>query len=123
MSDFDPTKWQTDVYYWDRKAYVEEVCVYLEKIYGTNYYGYLVGMLADCIDLYVICTKDIEANGVVITHKNGVLGKNHHLGIRNKALSGALALMKELCLLPKNRKPEPKPVDPKFAKWLRGPLG
>jgi len=122
MSDFDVTKWKTDVYCWDRKAYVEEVCTYLEKTYETTYYRYAVGMLADCIDLYVVCTKDIETHGIVITHKNGVLGKNHHLAIRNKALAGALAWMKELCLLPKNRKPEPKPVDPKIAKFLRGPF-
>lgn len=122
MTDLDATKWKTDINFWDKKAYTEEVCNYLEKTYGTTYHRYAVGMLADCIDLYVICTKDIEANGVVITHKNGVMGKNHHVAIRNKALSGALVWMKELCLLPKNRKPEPKPVDPKIAKLLRRPF-
>jgi len=63
----------------------------LYERFGTNQDKQAVGMLAESVETFILCTKDIRQNGMVITHKNGVLGKNHHVDIRDKSLNGAFA--------------------------------
>ena len=89
------------------------ICTYQDQ--------HLIGMLAESIETYVACTKDIRLNGLVVVHKNGVTGKNHHVEIRDKALARNLQIMNELGLTPKTReKPEPKPSAEMIA-FLLGP--
>lgn len=71
--------------------FVCRVSTYLYERFGTNQDKQAVGMLAESVETFILCTKDIRQNGMVITHKNGVLGKNHHVDIRDKSLNGALA--------------------------------
>jgi phage terminase small subunit len=80
-------------------------------------------MLAEVLETFVTCCKEIAANGLVVTHHNGVTGKNHHVDIRDKAITKAVLLMNELGLTPKSRFPlKPKP-NPEFERFMRGPLG
>jgi hypothetical protein len=78
-------------------------------------------MLAEMLETFVVCCKDIAKNGLVVTHHNCVTGKNHHVDIRDKPVTKAVLLVNELGLTPKGRFPfKPKP-DPEFEKFMRGP--
>ncbi len=113
--------WHLKIDEWDRDKFVIEICDYLYRFDETRLDRHAVGLLAESIDTFVRCTLDIQRNGFVLTHHNGVIGKNHHVEIRDKALAKSLALMSELGLTPKRRKPLPPPVDSEFAQWLKGP--
>ena len=113
--------WHLEINSWDRIKFTLEVCDYLSQFDDTGIDRHAVGLLAEAIDTFVHCTKDIRINGFIFVHPNGVIGKNHHVEIRDKALAKSLALMSELGLTPKRRKPIPPPRDPAFEKWLKGP--
>ena len=115
--------WQKDIDSWNKNQFIHEVGTYLYERFGTNQDKHAVGMLAESIETFILCTKDIRLNGMVITHKNGVLGKNHHIDIRDKSLNRSLALMADLGLLPKSRKPMDTKKDPKLEAFLMGPKG
>ena len=115
--------WQKDIDSWNKDVFITEVSTYLFERFGTSQDRHAVGMLAESIETFILCTKDIRQNGMVITHKNGVLGKNHHIDIRDKALARAIVLMSNLDLMPKSRKVIESKKDPKFESFLRGPKG
>ena len=113
--------WQNDIDSWDKAHFISETSTYLHDMFDSYQDQHLIGMLAESIETYVACTKDIRLNGLVVVHKNGVTGKNHHVEIRDKALARSLQIMNELGLTPKTReKPEPKPSAEMIA-FLLGP--
>lgn len=115
--------WQVDIDSWDKKLFISELSSYLYQF--TNSYAdkHSIALLAESIDIFIMCTKDIRLNGLVVTHSNGVTGKNHHVEIRDKSLGRCLQLMNELGLTPKTRKAPPPKKDPKIEALLRGPFG
>ena len=114
--------WQNDIDSWDKARFISETSTYLHDMFDSHQDQHLIGMLAESIETYVACTKDIRLNGLVVIHKNGVTGKNHHVEIRDKALARSLQIMNELGLTPKTReKPKPKPSAEMIA-FLLGPL-
>jgi len=113
--------WHLEIDCWNRDQFVLEICDYLDNFDPTKLDRHAVGLLAELIDTFVQCTLDIRKNGFVFIHPNGVVGKNHHVDIRDKAASRSLTLMSELGLTPRRRQPIPPPRNPAFEEWLKGP--
>lgn len=107
--------------FWNKGEFIEKVSNYLKQVNKTNQDEISILMLAENIDTFVACTRDIEKNGLIVIHSNGVAGKNHHFEIRDKSLSKIIALMSELGLTPKRRKPLPSPKDKDWDAFLKGP--
>lgn len=115
--------WVTNPNTWDKYQFIQEASDFIWNAYGhsTDQDKHSLAMLAEMLETFVVCCKDIAKNGLVVTHHNGVTGKNHHVDIRDKAVTKAVLLMNELGLTPKGRFPfKPKP-DPEFEKFMRGP--
>lgn len=117
------TNWLTDIERWDRDEFIEEITEYMVQVNQTEMDRHAIALLAESIDTFVICTKSIREEGLVVVHKNGVTGKNHHVEIRDKAVSRAMQIMTELCLTPKRRRRVTAKGDKKLDKLLAGPLG
>jgi len=116
-------RWIQDSELWDKFVFIDEASQYLWDAYGssTEQDKHALAMLAEVLETFVTCCKEISSNGLVVTHHNGVTGKNHHVDIRDKSITKAVLLMTELGLTPKSRFPiKPKP-NPEFEKLLRGP--
>jgi P27 family predicted phage terminase small subunit len=81
-------------------------------------------MLADHIETYIRCTKNIKSNGIITRFNNGqTIGPNPYLTVRNKTMTLIIQIMNELGLTPRSRlsagkSEENSPV----AQFLRGPL-
>lgn len=117
--------WIKDPDSWDKHLFIQEASQYLWDAFGntTEQDKHALAMLAEVLETFVTCCKDIAINGLVVIHHNGVTGKNHHVDIRDKAITKAVLLMNELGLTPKSRFPlKPKP-NPEFERFMRGPLG
>jgi len=106
---------------WDKKKFISEVSAYMRKVGNTNQDEISILILAENIDTFVTCTREIEKNGLIVIHSNGVAGKNHHFEIRDKSLSKIITLMSELGLTPKRRKASPSPRDDDWDAFLKGP--
>ena len=117
------TNWLEKIDTWSKADFINEVTEYMVQVNQTEMDRHAIAMLAESIDTFVICTKAIREEGLVVVHKNGVTGKNHHVDIRDKALSRAMQIMTELCLTPKRRRRVTAKTDPNVDKLSRGPLG
>jgi P27 family predicted phage terminase small subunit len=118
-------RWIKDPETWDKYNFINEASQYLWDAYGssTDQDKHALAMLAEVLETFVTCCKEIATKGLVVTHHNGVTGKNHHVDIRDKTITKAVLLMNELGLTPKSRFPlKPKP-NPEFERFMRGPLG
>lgn len=118
-------RWIKDPQTWDKYTFIDEASQYLWDAYGssTEQDKHALGMLAEVLETFVTCCKEIAANGLVVTHSNGVTGKNHHVDIRDKAITKAVLLMNELGLTPKSRFPLKTKPNPEFERFMRGPIG
>lgn len=105
---------------WDKAAFICQVTGFLEPE-TVEQDRLTILMLAESVEEYVQCTQDIQRHGLVVVHHNGVTGKNHHVGIRDKALARCLQIMAELKLTPKYRLPPPPRMSPEFEAFMRGP--
>jgi hypothetical protein len=116
-------RWISNPNSWDKYQFIEEASTFIWEAYGhsTDQDKHALAMLAEMLETFVICCKDIAKNGLVVTHHNGVTGKNHHVDIRDKAVTKAVLLMNELGLTPKGRFPFKTKPDPEFEKFMRGP--
>ena len=110
---------------WDNQKFITETANFLWDAYeiGTNQDKHALGILATLLETIVISNIDIEKNGLVVTHSNGVTGKNHHVDIRDKAITRAVLLMNELGLTPKGRLPVAQKMSPQMTALLAGPKG
>jgi hypothetical protein len=115
--------WVSNPNTWDKYQFIQEASDFIWNAYGhsTDQDKHSLAMLAEILETFVICCKDIAKNGLVVTHHNGVTGKNHHVDIRDKAVTKAVLLMNELGLTPKGRFPFKQKLDPEFEKFMRGP--
>ncbi len=112
---------ENDIASWDKVEFIKEVSVYLEKINNTSQDKAMVLMLAEAIDTFVVATAELNKQGLVVVHSNGVSGKNHYFEIRDKALSKIVILMTELGLTPKRRKPFPSKREEVLDAFMKGP--
>lgn len=99
-------EWMTNPLSWSKTTFVAETADYLFDVYGigTNQDKHTLAMLADQIDLYIECGKQIDpANIVVSTNDGKTLAPNPAISIRNNALKLAIQLMNELGLTPRGR--------------------
>ncbi len=107
---------------WDKAAFICQVTGFLDPE-AIQQDRLTILMLAESVEEYVQCTQDIQRRGLVVVHHNGVTGKNHHVGIRDKALARCLQIMAELKLTPKYRAPQPPKMSPELEVFMRGPIG
>lgn len=112
---------------WDKAKFVEETSNFLYELYGigNDQDKHTLAMLADHIDTYIECNKDIANRGVVTLFNDGKTeGANPYLTVRNKTMTLIIQLMNELGLTPRGRLSINKPEeDSPVAKFLRGPKG
>lgn len=118
-------EWLDNPQNWDKQKFITETSNFLWEAYeiGSNQDKHALGILATLLETIVISNIDIQKNGLVVIHSNGVTGKNHHVDIRDKAITRAVLLMNELGLTPKGRLPVPQKISPKIAALLAGPKG
>lgn len=117
--------WISDPNTWDKYTFINEVSEFMWEAYEntTEQDQHALAMLAEVLETFVMCCKDIGKNGLVVTHHNGVTGKNHHVEIRDKTISRAVLLMNELGLTPKGRFPMKPSPSPQFQRFIQGPKG
>jgi phage terminase small subunit len=117
--------WVADPNTWNKYSFIDEASKFMWEAYGNTAEQdqHALAMLAEILETFVICCKDITKNGLVITHHNGVTGKNHHVEIRDKAITKSVLLMNELGLTPKGRFPIKPTTSSKVQKFLQGPKG
>lgn len=118
-------EWLDEPQNWDKQKFIAETSNFLWEAYeiGSNQDKHALGILATLLETIVISNIDIEKNGLVVIHSNGVTGKNHHVDIRDKAITRAVLLMNELGLTPKGRLPVAQKMSPQVAALLAGPKG
>lgn len=116
-------RWIADPNSWDKHSFINDASKFLWEAYGNNtdQDQHALAILAEILETIVICCNDIAKNGLVVVHHNGVTGKNHHVEIRDKAITKAVLLMNELGLTPKGRFPMKPKTNPAIEKLMRGP--
>ena len=117
--------WVADPNTWNKYTFINEASKFMWEAYGntTEQDQHALAMLAEVLETFVICCKDIAKNGLVIIHSNGVTGKNHHVEIRDKTIARSVLLMNELGLTPKGRFPLKPTSSDQVQKFLQGPKG
>lgn len=113
--------WLVNESTWERGNFLREVSDYLESVGEDKIDRYAIGLLVNEIETYITCTRVILKDGLVVTHRNGVLGRNLHLAIRDRALSSAMSILSELGLTPRRRKARRPEPDKALAQFLLGP--
>jgi phage terminase small subunit len=120
-------EWVDNPAAWDKDKFIEETSEFLYNVYGigSDQDKHTLGMLADHIELYVVCTRGIKKGGVVTQFNDGkTVGPNPYLSVRNKTMTLIIQLMNELGLTPRSRLSAGKiEEDSSLAKFLKGPLG
>ena len=120
-------EWLTNPSTWDKTRFINETTEFIFSLHdvGCEYDRHLVAMLADQVELYVICSKNIEADSILISQNDGkTVGANPAASLREKTLIRIVALMGELGITPKTRLAAGR-LKPKgeLAAFLRGPFG
>jgi len=65
---------------------------------------HLIAMFAESVEIYDICTKEIDKEGIVISYNNGMTqGANPYISVRNKTTVTIIQMMRELGLTTKSR--------------------
>ena len=98
--------WLTEPDAWDKSFFSSEVVRFIEQTQGVNAFPnlILIGMLAQQIDLYVQCTRQIASHGLLEFYNKGATsGPSLYFSIADKALNRILQLMKELGITPAHR--------------------
>ena len=105
--------WLTEPDAWDKSIFSSEVVRFIEQTQGVNAFPnlILIGMLAQQIDLYVQCTRQIASHGLLEFYNKGATsGPSLYFSMADKALNRILQLMKELGLTPTHRVGVVKPT-------------
>jgi len=98
--------WMDNPALWDKKKFVKETAEYLYETYGmtSDQYKHTLSMLADHMDMYILCNQEIAAQGLIAEYNQGkTTGPNPHISIRNKCSDLIIALMGQLGLTPKTK--------------------
>lgn len=120
-------EWLEDPDLWDKDKFIEETSAFLFDVYGigNEQDKHVLSMLADHIDTYIHCTRNIRKNTLIVRYNNGSTpGPNPLISIRNKTTTLIIQLMNELGLTPRGRLASNKVEDESpIAKLMRGPKG
>lgn len=112
---------------WVRDTFINETAEFLYKVYGigNDQDKHTLAMLADQIEMYIKCNREIAKTGMVIVFNGGkTAGPNPYVSIKQKCLKDIVLLMNELGLTPRSRLNSGKvEEDSSVAKFLRGPKG
>ena len=111
---------------WNKDKFIEETSEFLFTVYGigNDQDKHTLAMLADHIEMYVMCSRGIKKNGLVTQFNEGkTIGPNPYISIRNKTMTLIIQLMNELGLTPRSRlaagkQEENSPV----SQFLKGPM-
>ena len=98
--------WLTLPEAWNKENFSSEIVRFIEQTQGVNAFPnlILIGMLAQQIDLYVQCTRQIANTGLLeVYNKGATAGPSLYFSMADKALNRILQLMKELGLTPSHR--------------------
>jgi phage terminase small subunit len=98
--------WLIEPNAWDKAKFAGEIVRFIEQTQGVNAFPnlILIGMLAQQIDLYVQCTRQIANTGLLeVYNKGATAGPSLYFSMADKALNRILQLMKELGLTPSHR--------------------
>lgn len=117
-------EWLDNPEAWDRSAFIKETSDFLWETYGigSDQDKHVLAALASQIEIWVMCWKGIQAEGIVVEQNAGVSrGVNPYMTAGDKALQRALVLMGELGLTPKARLVSNKQEGGKYSKLLNGP--
>ena len=112
---------------WNKEKFIEETSAFLFDVYGigNNQDKHVLSMLADHVETYIFCTRNISESNLVANYNNGsTTGPNPLLSIRNKTTTLIIQLMNELGLTPRSRLSAGKSEDDSpMSKLMRGPKG
>lgn len=100
------TNWLTSPNDWNKDDFVADIVQFIEQTQGCNAYPNLVliGLLANQIDIYVQCAREMSKTGLVEFYNKGATsGPSLHFSMADKALNRILQVMKELGLTPVHR--------------------
>ena len=95
--------WLTEPDTWDKSNFSSEVVRFIEQTQGVNAFPnlILIGMLAQQIDIYVQCTRQIATGGLIeVYNKGATSGPSLYFSMSDKAINRIVQLMKELGLTP-----------------------
>lgn len=84
--------------------YMWAVHSYLQKKFGTINDEWIMTlmMLADNLEMFIQCRKQIKETGLLITNRFGVLEKNSLIKVQNDAQIQIVKLLNEFALTPKS---------------------
>jgi len=111
---------------WNRKKFVKETSDFLFEVYGigTDQDKHILAMLADQIEAYVDCCKNIREQGQLMAHNsNATVGTNPYVQIRLNTVKTIVQLMGELGLTPRARLAVQKAQDTPAKRFKAGPKG
>lgn len=121
-------KWLNDPGSFDKEEFMREMENSHRRLYKNtcDIDRYLLGIMADAMERYIICNKAIMEQGYVIEYNDGKTpGINPNFNAMYKSMDTVLDLMKEFGLTPKERLKngvrEPTEDDIRFSKLLKGP--
>jgi phage terminase small subunit len=98
--------WLIEPNAWDKAKFAGEIVGFIEQTQGVNAFPnlILIGILAQQIDLYVQCTRQIANTGLLeVYNKGATSGPSLYFSMADKALNRIVQLMKELGLTPSHR--------------------
>ena len=117
--------WMDNPDAWNKKEFIEETATFLFDVYGigNEQDKHILTMLADHIETYINCTKNIRENTLIVNYNNGsTCGPNPLVAIRNKTTTLIVQLMNELGLTPRGRLSASKVEgDSPVGKLMKGP--
>ena len=116
-------EWMDNPDAWNKVTFVEETAEYLELVYGigSRQDRHILAMLADYIDMYIDCSKNIAIEGLIsITNDGKTVGQSPYVAIRKDSLMRIINLMNELGLTPRSRLQSGKNDAAPMSKFLAG---
>lgn len=93
--------------------YMWAVHSYLQKKFGSINDEWVMSlmMLADNLEMFIQCRKQIKETGLLITNRFGVLEKNSLIKVQNDAQIQIVKLLNEFALTPKSAEKITKEVE------------
>lgn len=93
--------------------YMWAVHSYLQKKFGSINDEWVMSlmMLADNLEMFIQCRKQIKETGLLITNRFGVLEKNSLIKVQNDAQIQIVKLLNEFALTPKSSEKITKEVE------------
>ena len=98
------SEWMENPEAFDKKEFVKEFSELIAEVYqeGARQHRHILTMLADQVQIYVDCKKEIDNNGLTAEFNNGkTIGANPAINIQRESIGKILQLMNELGITPK----------------------